>query len=481
MAQDDDRNTTSGSSRPGRQPPVIDLKAEDVDKSTSPDASASGEADPSAPASTVAEQIETQAAAESQAEAAGDDVGLTARKSPFDEEPAAQEETTDMPEPEETPALAPRERPSEIASALRGGIGALLLMTGVLGGLLIYRYYGSDYFPTPQMTEVLAKLPAMEQTSRENRDRLDTFSETVESFKSRLSSLEEGTAAIRQGLGNLQATVDDTRNLAQRANAAATEAKDQASSTGGQAAVDLAPLQSDIATINDRLSALENQLGAMREQLSRDDMSSEATQSLVSRLEALEAKIEGRLQEQAQEAAQQAERAATIAGALDDLRDKLASGQPYNGAIDQLRGAVDTSEAFHQLAAFAQTGVPTRQTLIQRFDDVRQALANARPQEVSTPEQGSWAALVNRLKQVVQVRPVGEVDWAEVAGRMAGPVQAGDLDAAVQIAQSAGGTPPQQLAAWIDAVRVRKNMDESMAALTTQVLGQLRLSPSSGN
>jgi len=124
--------------------------------------------------------------------------------------------------------------------------------------------------------------------------------------------------------------------------------------------------------------------------------------------------------------------------------------------------------------------VPTVATLSQRFDDVLKALTAPAATEQAPAESGTWEALKNRLKGVVEVRPAGEVDWTEVAGRMAGPAKAGDLSGAIRIAEATNGTPPQQLAAWIDAARARNDVDQALGTLTSQALERLRSTQSSG-
>lgn len=485
MAQDDERNKASGSSRPGRQPPVIDLEASEVGKPEDADQShsaATGETSGTADIRHDPAMTDRTASTEGEASPiSGQTDGSEPQATAAAAEDHASTPRDHLHYDEEAADLEPlNARDSELASLVRGGIAVLLVVAGLLGGILVYRYYGTDYFPTPEMSDALAKLPAMEQTSRENRDRLDTFSETVESFKTRLNGLDEGMVAVRQNMANLQAAIDDTRNLAQRANTAATEAREAAASTGDQGApADLGPIQADIASINDRIGTLDAQLGTIRDSVNQTAGGSEAMQALISRQAALEEKIQGRIEADAQAATRQAENASAIAAAIENLRARLGDGQPYKAEMDQLRGSIANSPAFDRLNQFAEAGVPTAATLAQRFDEVRKALTKA-PTEAPV-EKGTWDALAARLKEVVQIHPVGEIDWSEVGARMAGPAQAGDLNAAIRIGEAAGGTPPQQLAAWLDAARARISADDAFSTLTSQALERLRTTQSSGN
>ncbi|WP_137388464.1 hypothetical protein [Rhodoligotrophos defluvii] len=476
MAYNDERDSKGGQDRPGRRPPVIDLRATEIkpDKPAAAAASSSEDAEPEASIGVKAGPQPDDAAA-AQPTATGDKPAETTEGNVgAGEEDLAGGDGSPPPE-------AGEDGDARVRQWLRGGIAALLFTAGLLGGILLYRTYGNDYFPSPQIQDMLARLPALEQAARDNRNRLDTFSEALESLKARVTTVEEAATGLRQDVNDVRARVDDARALAQRLDSALTELRESGASASPANADAIAELRQATEAAAARLQTVESELGMLRQAQNDTGAAGQSLSQLTQRLEALEHTLQTRLQAEQQREAERAAAATAIAASLDSLRSKLANGEPFRNDFDSLRNRIGGSPELERLEPYADQGVPTHQTLQQRFATIRQNLEQAAARSEPEPASGTWDALVHRLRSIVQVRPVDEVDWLEVTGRMQPYVGAGDYAAAMRIAQAAGAAPPPALADWMQAARARSDADEALARVTSQALEQIQTMSGSMN
>ncbi|WP_342640392.1 COG4223 family protein [Rhodoligotrophos ferricapiens] len=479
MAQNDDLGRNSGPMRPGRGP-VIDLSATEVKTeetaSAIPEAGTDGAASAASGATASPDRPATGDAPQTDQAAAGEPAN------------SASELHTGANQPPESPShgdgLPPDQFDDDNASLrrwLRAGIGLLLLIAGVLGGILLYRNYGADYFPTPQTQDMLNRLPALEQASRENRNRLDSFSETVESLRSRIASFEEGLTGLRQQVEGMRQSIDETRNTAQQTNSTVTELRERLANAGPADPNAIASLRQALDAAGNRLQALESELGMLRQAQGDAGARSQDLDQLTQRLGTLEQTLQSQSQAEQQQQTERAEQAAGMASALEALRTKLANGESFRSEVDALRSRIGPSAELDQLATHADQGVPTAQTLQHRFATVRENLARAAARPQPAPSASTWDALVQRLKSVVQIRPLEEVDWTEVMSRMAPFVEAGDFAGAERVLATAGAPPPAPLVEWLEAAKMRRDADAALQAVTGQALAKIQDLSGSGN
>ncbi|MGF7158473.1 hypothetical protein FHS85_000083 [Rhodoligotrophos appendicifer] len=446
MTDEANDKKSEAAGRPGRQPPIIDLHAEEVRKDKTP------------PSDEAARASETQ----------GD--GKPMRSRPEIVEPTPHRDPT----PEETAAVTQDAMSSDpLRRVTLVSIGVLLVAAGILAGILAYREFGARYFPTPQTTEMLGRMPGLEQSIRDNRNRLDTFSETIESLRTRLATAEESLTGIQQNMSALRAAVDDVQKTVQANGQAMNELRETVGSAGsganGETDQQLQALASQFQGLSGEVAALKQAQG--------DASSGPDITALETRLKAVEEATSTQITQQQAQIAEQARASAAIATALDSLRQRIAGGQPYEGEIKTLQSNLQSSAELSQLEQYAKMGVPSREALAQRFTTVREQLQRA---PAPAAAQGTWAALVDRLKSIVRVRPVGETDWSEVATRMAPLVDAGDIAGAVRLADMAGAAPQPPLSDWLTSAKARIDAERNLQTVTAQALGRIQSSPQSG-
>jgi hypothetical protein len=147
------------------------------------------------------------------------------------------------------------------------------------------------------------------------------------------------------------------------------------------------------------------------------------------------------------------------------LLTKVQSGEPYGAALDQMVGQLPDAPGIETLRAAAGEGAPT-------MDELRTALENITAslnQPAPPPQEGLFAAMMNRIGSVVRVRRAGALDWPAASAKALEALKAGSLGNAVSILGQ-GTDPPDQIATWLKGARTRLQVDEALATLSTAVL-----------
>jgi hypothetical protein len=147
------------------------------------------------------------------------------------------------------------------------------------------------------------------------------------------------------------------------------------------------------------------------------------------------------------------------------LLTKVQAGEPYGAALDQMVGQLPDAPGIEALRAAAADGAPTMDELKTALENIAASLNAPAP----PPQEGLFAALMSRIGSVVRVRRSGDLDWAAASAKALEALKAGSLATAVSILGQ-GVDPPDQIATWLRGARVRLQVDEALASLSTAVL-----------
>lgn len=158
--------------------------------------------------------------------------------------------------------------------------------------------------------------------------------------------------------------------------------------------------------------------------------------------------------------------------AFSQLRDAIGRGEPFAGELVALRaaGATAAVDALAPIAAAAERGIATRAALAQRFPAVADAVARiGRPAEAPW-----WWTPIERLRGLVQIRPVGDVPGDSTIALVARAEQrlaAGDLQGALAILDGLSGPSAEAASRWRAEAALRVQADALLAQIGTQLAG----------
>lgn len=219
----------------------------------------------------------------------------------------------------------------------------------------------------------------------------------------------------------------------------------------------------DPAQLKTRLDSSESSLNDLRNFAEQAQAASSITsESLVERLNALEARVQ-------QTAARPAAANAAEVVALGALQDAIAKGGSFTKELGVVRAMLgDTGSSLAPLEKAASSGIPTIAELRKRFAELAPKLAHEPPQE-----SGYFSRLLSNASRLVEVRPVGEV-----AGTSAGAVVArietrlarNDLAAALDETAQLPASAKAQAADWIASASRRREADTAVKNLLDAAL-----------
>ena len=173
---------------------------------------------------------------------------------------------------------------------------------------------------------------------------------------------------------------------------------------------------------------------------------------------------------------------------VSNLRQALATDEPFDKALDALKAlAGDSPEinaAVTLLAKNAPKGLPTLSGLVERFDDIAGTIVQA-SREV---EEKNWLdRAANRLSKLVSWRRVdgkgGTSSVETVVASAEAHLKAGDLKAAIKAVEglsvnAPGNTKTAAVAAsWLADAKARLAADRAIAGLHRYVLSLLTRAP----
>jgi hypothetical protein len=239
----------------------------------------------------------------------------------------------------------------------------------------------------------------------------------------------------------------------------------------------LAQLRNDLnlrtQQLNDALGKLAARTTALEKNAPPADLAERLDAfALKSGETALESRI-GKLEDQ--DTAGVMRRAAAVL-ALADLVRASGSADSFGPELDALRALVPASPEVADLSRYANTGVPTRTMLTDRFSQNAAAIVAAqRTDQAQGWSERLWANLAN----LVSIRRIGEIQGRDVEARVAraeADLHAGDLARAVAEMNALRGSARAAAGDWLDEARGRLAVDRDARLLTTRVVASLAAS-----
>lgn len=354
------------------------------------------------------------------------------------------------------------------------------------------------------LKEQIAALQSEQDVDSEARSRIDTLQSEIASWK---SELETATGQSATG----QAAMIDLAPLEGRLEALEGRVASLSETLAAQAAAGSTPENLpenmpvpteptvDAASFNDlnsRFSALEEKLAALdslraetatqkaeietaNARLANLDMLDTRLKSLEENAATLGSDLETLAREQGDAALKQ-QRAAAMVLSIGQLRGVLGTDKPYDSALAALEDlarpdaemAARLMPVLDPLRDRAALGVPTLSQLQARFPatEIAQA-ATADAAGAAIGVETDWLQqTLNRLSELITVRPVGDVAGEgalAVLARAESKLAAGDLAGAVAEVGSFDGQAADAVAAWQKDAQARLALDATAAQLAT--------------
>jgi len=249
----------------------------------------------------------------------------------------------------------------------------------------------------------------------------------------------------RTGVAGAAGVADDFRTL-ERLDALEDMLRADASRTSAIASAELEGVRADQAVLRAQVAALKEQL----ESLGQREAGGGRTMMLVLSHTRL---------------ARAAAASAPFAREVEALRAAIRS---EGGANLALEGAIA------ELAAHALGGAPTTAGLGATFDDMALAVIRA---DGAAEEQGWVEATIGRLRRIVTVRRVGgEIAADSLEGRLSavhGALSAGDLAAAIAVAEALPAKARGGAEDWLRGARARRAVETALGVLDREILARV--------
>jgi uroporphyrinogen-III synthase len=289
----------------------------------------------------------------------------------------------------------------------------------------------------------------VDAAKRELNGRLDDLEKRLRALS---ATAAERPATADPAIGELRSKVEALENRPAAQPPAATSA--------GDADKEVAALRTDIAGLRTALQTLDQAVSLQREQI-------KTLSDAVGNRGAAEQK------------ALAAARASAVIGIAARLSSALDSGLPFAGDLALLmpliQGDAKLGEIATALQPYAQTGVASRAALAADFPAVAKA---ALADDLADDSFGE--RLLGKLKSIVSLRRVGDVQGDSVEAKLAraeAALDGGDLAKAVEIVKSLPPQTAKAMSAWLARAETHlaaKRGVDQLAAHAVALLGTAR-------
>jgi uroporphyrinogen-III synthase len=393
-----------------------------------------------------------------------------------------------------------------------GGLLLGLIAGAVAGGAVsITAPYWRPYLPLSEtsdaadpalaieiaaLKEQIAALQSEQDVDAEARSRIDTLQSEIANWRSELEtatgqSAAQQTAAIDLAPleGRLDALEGRIASLSEEMAAkSATVPTPAVPTEPGIDTTNFSDLTARFTVLEERLAALDalsaetaaqkTEIETAKARLANVDLLDSRLKSLEENAATLGSDLETLAREQGDAAVKQ-QRAAALVLSIGQLRGALGGDKPYDAALTALDDlarpdAEMTARLTPILAPLrdqAALGVPTLSQLQNGFPATaiaQAATADAAGQAIGV-ETGWLQQTLNRLSELITVRPVGDVagDGAlQILARSESKLAAGDLAGAVAEIGTLSGQAADAAAAWQREAQARLALDAAAAQLT---------------
>ena len=281
-----------------------------------------------------------------------------------------------------------------------------------------------------------------------------------------------------------------------------------------QKPVDLSPVEASIADLQNRVAALDTTVSDLKQVMSQDGVSSDPAmfsdlnatidalrqsitaleEDLPGRIAVLEssgvsATLESKLEAfvtkpdhdalatrlsllEANPTADLAKQAA-LALSLANLVRSVELGKSFEAELDTLAALAPRREAVSKLRPMATQGLKRPDRLLSEFDALaRQVIIK----DKEVPDATWWQHILMRLRALVTIRPVGEVEGATTEAILARAelrMGEGDLRSAVLELRQLSGPGAVILQDWLDDAEARVQTEDLLQGLSAQILRDL--------
>lgn len=400
------------------------------------------------------------------------------------------------------PAAAAEPARRRGVGALIGGmlLGVLLVAAGAAAAVLT-RPYWQPYLE--------AALPGFEQRIAASLDPLQARVETLEAaapgdtgaLEQQLSDLSERVAALEQqgvaapaGGPEAAALQDRLEQLEAQVRGGGSEPaelaalkqevgelRDALAAAGGDPQA-LEGFRNEVAALGARLGELSASTESLRQAMARVEVVQEELAAARSGIEDLEERLDGLSQQVEANASAAAEttdrrsRGALLALALGQLREALRFSEPYADELQSVAAVAEGQQLdalLQPLEAHAASGAPNLTVLRRQLSELAPEIVGA---SYATGEQGWLREVMERVPELVTVRPVGQAQGDGPGERVARAEQAlaeGDLAAAVGEIEALEDEAAEAAAPWLEQARARLEVEAALAELTRRAVGEL--------
>jgi predicted nuclease with TOPRIM domain len=338
---------------------------------------------------------------------------------------------------------------------------------------------------TERLDQLASRIEAVPQEIDQVRARLDGIAERMDGMTERLDEVAGRVDALPQRLEKMSGRVDQT---ATRLDEMSGRLDDMS------ARLDQMPARFEsFAKRLDETAARVDGFGERLDTVAADMVDSAQFAELQGQVADLQSQFSelasvADIEKQRQAAAEAAEKAAASelaqAMAVVQLRDALRGSAPYARTLDAARKRLPSTEtvrnALDKLADHAESGIPTRNALVQQFNE---PAGKAVAVSAGTGDGGEGAeggdgdmltGVLRRLGDVVQVRPVGATRSGNAAGaiiaRAEAKLNAGNLQAAVAEVAKLSGPPAEAMQPWLADAQARLAADAAVETLRRVVI-----------
>jgi hypothetical protein len=291
--------------------------------------------------------------------------------------------------------------------------------------------------------------------------RLDAFSNQVQTQTSRLDAAEQAISALQSqvsqvesSLGELQATAEANRqSLEQISQSIEGLSSDGAGALAGEA---VGELQETLQSLDARVAGLEQGSGL-------DD--------LTGRIGRLEEELAS-LREQEAQRVGQAEADTALGRAYAALTASIAAGEPFAEELEAVAAELPDAPGLETLRPVAGEGAPTVLQLQQRLEEIADGLPQAEPDEAAVQGEGFLGTMGQRLQGLVTVQRADQADMPAALDGALEALQRDDVAAAIAEIEQVSEAPPDDIQSWLADAHKRRDAQAGLDELSDAVLRQ---------
>lgn len=345
-------------------------------------------------------------------------------------------EGIDPPRPNATPLV---KKPRKLALGLTSI--AALLAAAVAGGWF-YREVLSSYFPSDEVSSLLAKSDILQKDNAALRDQVGALERLSTQLKSDVDALEIQTT---QSAVTAKSAADGLSSTAKRLDGIEQTTKINAQSLSELKRQIIQAVPADAATgtgdpqalvsLNARVETLEKDLASLK---SLDGGTSTDT--------------------------------VVLSQSLSDLKAKFAAGAGFAPELERIQRMVPAAAGLDVLAAHAAQGIPDDKALARQLTALVEQLPKPEAAATEPVEDSLWNRAWDAVSDLIKIRDQGATDWPKSAAAAAALADAGDLPQAIEQLSTVEDAKPAGIQQWMDIAAARIASSAALQSVEQAVL-----------